>query len=330
MGFRMREPSRNSTWRSREWWLSAHLHRPWRRSCSEGCLEGTTYKYEGRTFQRDHSEGCRRAPVYLGTIAKGWWLIWSLRDSLWRWSSGLVFAVGGEDNMVQVSVQVAILGRVAIGVKVPRAWTRRWVYQRREFGIELHGFIPTVLVAYDDDMNGMRSYYLREYKAQGKPLPDHVSGAKLWPGWRWSARSRGWRLKNRVFGSYVNSEVVLKVVDPVTVTLPEGDYVGKVTFYRETLKRPRWPRARRDDVYGKFETELWMPWPGKGENSYDCGDDGTRSHTTKLGWGRMPAHSLDGEDVARVVSDTVAYVLRFRARYGRHDWQPEGVGVLRG
>lgn len=331
--FRLREPDRGrKRFRSREWWLV--MHKPvffWKR-CHPDCQVGTSYYSPefDQTFEYDHRKDCPRAPKYVGHVAKGWWSLWTWGDDLWMWSSEIVFAIGGEDNMAQFSVQLPILGRASVGVKVPRSWTKRWIYERREFGIELRGLWPTLLIAHDTSMDDMHDYYVREYRGQGKPLPDHVAGLKLWPGWRLRVRGVQWaRLKNRVLGPHEFTDTVLKVYDPVTVTLPEGDYPGKVTFYRSTLKRKRSPRARRDEVYGKFESEQWMPWPGKGENSWDCGDDGTKENTERIGSGRMKDYEIDGSDVAKVLGGTVAKVLKYRARYGRFDWQPDGVGVMR-
>jgi hypothetical protein len=332
--FTLREPDRGRRrFRNREWWCSAHLPRFWNRTCSPDCRVGTTYEWEDesgelRVSTRDHREDCPRAPRYLGHVAKGWWYLWTVREGHWRWESRFVFAVGGEDNMAQLTVQLPILGLVAAGVAVPRSWTTGWIYQRRELGLRLDGLWPTLLVGYDDSMADMHDYYMREYP-KGTERPAHVNGVKLWPGWQ--LRVKGWRwgrLKNRLLGAVAVTDTTLKVYDPVTLTLPEGDYVGKVTFYRSLVKRPRW-RARRDEVYGKFESEEWMPWPDKGENSWDCGDTGTKEHTVTIGPGRMSEHEIDGSDVAKVISGAVAYVLRMRARYSRWDWKPEGVGVMR-
>lgn len=363
--------------------MHAYMPRFWNRSCSADCqhgqeiqrgcerhyiephnLCGACWLVEGIAVDRyDHREDCPRHPKYLGTVAKGWWHLWTLRDPLWRWETQLVFAVGGEDSMVQLSINLPILGRFAFGVKVPRALTRPWVYNRREFGFELRGLRPTLYLGYDEQARDMRGYYLVESgtsscvncgatkwvhddpekagiyadRLKGCPgfqfgLPKHVTRLSLRAGLKLELSSRWWRrharVKDRLLGKVEIVNTVLKVVEPVTVTLPEGPYPGKVTFFRERVKRPRW-RVIRDDVYGKFESEVTMPWPGKGENSYDCGDDGSREFTAKVGPGGTREHEIGGGDVAKVIAGTVGKVIGYRARYGRFDWEPESVGVLR-
>lgn len=344
LSFTLREPDRGrQRFRSREWWLSAHFPFFWRRSCSPGCRYGqeiqrgcerhyfdphnlceSCWGVEGVTVDHyGHQEACRRQPKYLGHVAKGWWAVF---PSWARWETQVMLALGGEDNMAQISLTVPILGRFCVGVKVPRAWTKPWVYERRELGFTLRGIWPTVHLGWDDTAKQMQNYYREPRKPDGY----HPSRLSLVAGLKFEISPVRWmRLRNRLLGGYVNDETVLKVVDGVKVTLPEGDYPGTVTIFRERVKRPRWPRAIRDEVYAKFESQDWMPWPDKGENSYDCGDTGTKEHTVKIGPGRMSIYDLGDPDVAKVIGDTVAYVLRMRARYSRHDWQPEAVGVMK-
>ena len=56
-----------------------------------------------------------------------------------------------------------------------------------------------------------------------------------------------------------------------TVPMPEGLYRAKATHERRTWKRPRWFRRVRDSVW--LDIEPGIPHAGKGENSWDCGDD---------------------------------------------------------
>ena len=54
--FTLREPDRGrGRFRSRSWWLSVSMPRPWRR-CSEECRVGTEYEHDGRVYRRDHRE----------------------------------------------------------------------------------------------------------------------------------------------------------------------------------------------------------------------------------------------------------------------------------
>lgn len=324
----VRDSRARPLWRGASFYLSAHWHRFWRRRCSEGCRYGEAIPADeygpDRTYS--HMDSCRRAPAYLGVLVKGWWSLWTLRDSIWRWSTKVEVAVGGEDNMLQFGLQLPILGQAHIGFRVPRAITRGWVHHRREFALELDGFWPEVRIAYDDQMADMASYYRREY--EGKPLPDYLNRATLWPGWRLRVNKYRWSPRNLLLGRAVHRETPLGVEVETVVPLPEGCYPAKVTFHRDSVKRARWPWPIRDQVVAQVVTEDYMPWPGKGENSWDMDDDGTKGHHTVIGPGRI-GDDVGNLDVARAVAETVAYVLRQRAKYGSVNWKPERVGVMR-
>jgi len=262
--------------------------------------------------------------------AKGWWLFWTVRDGLWRWYTEAKVAVGGEDNMLQLELGLPLLGKTAVGIRVPRSWTRGWIHHRREFGLELRGLWPTFYVGWDDQMGDMAGYYRSSYLDQGKSLPEYLNRVTLHPGWRLSWGPVWWmRLKNRLLGSVQIEKSEIRTYEDVELALPEGTYQGRVVFWRETVRRAHW-RRYRDDVIGEWQGEQWLPFPGKGENSWDCGDDGFKEHSKTI---RRYVHEesleIDAEDVARVVADTIASVLRQRARYGGLRWQPAGVGVLR-
>lgn len=262
--------------------------------------------------------------------AKGWWLLFTVRDRLWRWSSEFKLALGGEDNMLQLEIGLPLLGKIAVGFRVPKLLTKGWVHHRREIGIELRGLWPTLYIGWDEQMGDMSSYYRRKYVEQGDPLPDYLNRVTLHPGWRISFGSVRWmRLKNRVLGSVQIGKTAIRSYDGVELALPEGTYVGSVTFRRERLHRPRW-RTYRDDIIGEWVGEQWLPFPGKGENSWDCGDDGIKEHSTTI---RRYVHEesleVNSEDVGRVVASTIAYVLRERGRHGGVNWKPEAMGVLR-
>ena len=60
------------------------------------------------------------------------------------------------------------------------------------------------------------------------------------------------------------------------VTMLEGEYPVTLQRQRQTWWRPRWPwwplRMVRESL--DVRCECGVPFPGKGENSWDCGDDG--------------------------------------------------------
>jgi hypothetical protein len=56
-----------------------------------------------------------------------------------------------------------------------------------------------------------------------------------------------------------------------------------------------------------------VPFPGKGENSWDCGEDATHGY-----YG--PAASIED-----AVGNLVTSTLKRRRKYGGRDWKPEAV-----
>lgn len=262
--------------------------------------------------------------------AKGWWLLFTFRDPLWRWYTEAKLAIGGEDNMLQIELGLPLLGKTAVGFRVPRRLTTGWIHDRRKLGLELRGLWPTLYLGWDDNMGDMSDYYRRQYLDQGQPLPDYLNRVTLHPGWRVSLGPVWWmRLKNKILGPVRIEGEEIKAYEGIELALPEGVYVGTVSFRRERVRRPRW-RTYRDDIIGEWDSEQWLVFPGKGESSYDCGDDGFKEHSTTI---RPYVHEesleVDSEDVMRVVSATIAAVLRQRGRYGGRNWKPEGMGIMR-
>ncbi len=89
----------------------------------------------------------------------------------------------------------------------------------------------------------------------------------------------------------------------VYIPMPEGSY--KATATPETyIWRRRFyvPTRRRDSV--SLNIEGGIPHAGKGENGWDCGDDGL--------WG------ISGETTEKAIANAVESVLKSRRRYG-HD-----------
>ena len=99
----------------------------------------------------------------------------------------------------------------------------------------------------------------------------------------------------------------------VWIPLPEGSYEATAVHMAEVWRR-RWycPKLVKDSW--KFDIEGGIPFAGKGENSWDCGDDGTwslsfgESCTLEEGIGKVVAHILtmrkrrghDSKDTGRV------------------------------
>lgn len=98
----------------------------------------------------------------------------------------------------------------------------------------------------------------------------------------------------------------------VVVPMPEGSY--RATAKHQTRiwrRRWYWPDLRRDSVW--LDIPKGIPFAGKGENSWDCGDDGL------FGTG--------GDNVEDAIANAVQSVLRSRRKYG-HDSHGTGTAPV--
>lgn len=215
---------------------------------------------------------------YLGVLAKGWYAP-THRHS--RWPS-LTFAIGGEDNMVQVGGGV-VFWQGAVGVRIPSRLTRGWVYQRRQWGVKLGyiGSIARLEFAYDDGMDNMHGYYARkaeQIKAGVEPhTPYFPNRVQRWPGWSYyvGGTSIPMRLKNRALGKIEHTKRIIET-RRVPIEMDGRVYTGNGTLYDDTSGRGRGKSVTRRYVELEFGPAPFDPpqFAGKGESDYDCGDDG--------------------------------------------------------
>jgi len=134
----------------------------------------------------------------------------------------------------------------------------------------------------------------------------------------WESKKNWWKQRNWsidfrkiLFGdrAYYTKEVEKR---DAVIPMPEGNYPATVTMFESTWKRPRVPwatRMLRADV--TIKDNKCIPHPGKGENSWDCGIDGTY---------RLTCHA---KHVEEAIASMVESVLRSRRKYGGINWQPE-------
>jgi hypothetical protein len=89
----------------------------------------------------------------------------------------------------------------------------------------------------------------------------------------------------------------------VPIPMPEGVYTAEFTRQRLCWMRPRWPfRKVRESI--DINIPKGIPFAGKGENSWDCGDDGLYGTGSET-WSQDAA-------IKRVQD----YVAERRAKYG--------------
>lgn len=84
------------------------------------------------------------------------------------------------------------------------------------------------------------------------------------------------------------------------VPMPEGSYAAVAKIERQTWKRPRWFASVRTSAW--LEIPKGIPHAGKGENSWDCGDDGL--------------FGIGGDSVEDAIRRAQESVTRDRHRYG--------------
>lgn len=130
----------------------------------------------------------------------------------------------------------------------------------------------------------------------GDPMGDRTRGMPWWK------TTQAFHIDDWVLGRRVHTLVEHSKHD-VLIPMPEGSYPAIVTVQTRTWKRPRWPfpLVRKEC---SVEIPGGIPHEGKGENSWDCGEDGL--------WGC----GSSGHDLAKAIAHTVESVLGSRQRYG--------------
>jgi hypothetical protein len=126
-----------------------------------------------------------------------------------------------------------------------------------------------------------------------------MGGSSRTPRWR----DGHWNPVDALLGRRRYTHEDLSTVD-VIVPMPEGSYAGTVTLNRHSSWRSRlpWLKSVRDGA--TINVPGGIPVEGKGENAWDCGEDGI--------WG---TGSSDGT-VEGAIANMVRAVMRKRARYG--------------
>jgi hypothetical protein len=90
----------------------------------------------------------------------------------------------------------------------------------------------------------------------------------------------------------------------VIIPMSEANYRATMTFETSTWKRPRWLPRVRQYTHIEVENNRAPEFPGKGENSWDCGNDSI--------W----AMSTEGHSIPKAVGGYVAAVLENRLKRG--------------
>lgn len=121
----------------------------------------------------------------------------------------------------------------------------------------------------------------------------------------WRARDPWWRKRIRlelvdwVLGrSRCTTEE--EPLGDVVIPMPEGCYPAKATRETRTWRRRFGITKTRESVW--LDIDGCIPYSGKGENSWDCGDDGLCG--------------IGGDTLEKAIGNAVASALKSRRRYG--------------
>lgn len=213
-----------------------------------------------------------------------------------------------------------------VGKRVVFRW--EWVLWTLRFGAGMH------VNCHDDDLTlsvgfpgfqfywGFEGIFPRKWKTYdlGRSMGFSVHDGSLWidfwcdqNGW---SRDMPWYAKclcidpmEIVFGHRKHSERDLDIRD-AEIAMPEGPYQVKIRLFESTWKRPRSP-LKKKLLRVEVKCEGGVPVPGKGENSWDCGEDAVFSST-------FPCGSFE-----QAVADFTADILKTRGKYGGLRWIPE-------
>lgn len=211
------------------------------------------------------------------------WRLLPKRSSAFGWGCGVKVGTAGSEDDVMVTVHASWLGDL-------------WLHGG--------GFIPNRFKpkGYDDRVTavGVSAECVR-FEVWNRE--HHHSRNDPW--WMYGY----WSWERLLFGrSTVTTEVLRE--DVCAIPLPEGTYPAtyKVTRYVHSWQRFR-PKKGRLSI--EVTPEIPVPVPGKGENSWDCDDDGIWSQ------------SSPGDSVTNAVAGFVESVTRTRLRHGGAGWVPD-------
>lgn len=200
-----------------------------------------------------------------------------------------------------------------------------WSFGRFKFSLSfshdeegLHWCIQVPLVSLFFGIEATR--LARHYKRGERELSLRVHDWAIWwtlwsTSTSWNSKTPRWRdgcfhIDNFLLGKARYSERPLEYRF-VEVPMPERAYIGCARLEEATWSRARWFARRLIRCEIKMLDGEQVPVPGKGENSWDCGEDAIFGST-------VPARNI-----AEAVGELTGSALRTRARHGGQQWRPE-------
>lgn len=223
-----------------------------------------------------------------------------------RWRNGLIATCGygGQEDFAEWTLALPRLFFFHFAFDTPFKWHRirpfdgKYGESERKIGLYQVAGVLYLLVGHDS-MGGLYS--------------THGRFGALGGAWRELKRNQRVVLfrGDWILGRPRHSLEVIEENIPVTVTVgqwPGDSYAGTAKHTRRTSKR-------------RFSTNSWdgyeidmhegIPFPGKGENSWDCGEDAY--------------YGFGGATIESAVEHIIADTINARERNGGTNWRPEKV-----
>jgi hypothetical protein len=179
------------------------------------------------------------------------------------------------------------------------------------YGAPFHGSFRRVVIA----LAGGKSDVSEQFGGREVCVYWH-EGSLQWSFWvdpaGWTNSRPKWRnghldFRDLLFGKPEYESIEIKSAT-IRVPMPERTYEGRCVLSEDVWKRPRGlPRRRRR---AHIDMKEPIPFPGKGENSWDCGEDALHGLTT------------DARTVGDAIGAVVSSVMNSRERHGGVDWRP--------
>lgn len=171
--------------------------------------------------------------------------------------------------------------------------------------VTIEGFFAKQLFAWDFDRGSSRSigcYFHNWAFWYTVWVGDMASWSRDAPWCRWY-RQGSIHFDDVILGRTTCQREIVKAPVTIAIPMPEGNYAATAEVERRIWKRPRWFAKTR--VYTNVSVpDGGIPFAGKGENSWDCGDDG------------LCSYSVEGMSLAKAIAHGVESVLESRKRYG--------------
>lgn len=220
-----------------------------------------------------------------------------------RWRGGFIATCGygGSEDFAEWTLAIPRLFFFHFAFDTPFKWHRirpfdgKYGESERKIGLYQVAGELSLLLGHDS-MGGWHSTHGRF-----GPL------GRAWRDLRWNQEITLFR-GDWILGRKRCTTEVLQEGIPVTVTVGQwaGDsYSGTAKLERRTWKR-RFSTTVREDY--TIHMQEGIPFPGKGENSWDCGDDAY--------------YGFGGATIESAVEHIIADTIKARERHGGKNWRP--------